>query len=572
LGPAERRQEFINRFAEDHIDSDLPKYHFGSHYSNPGIVLFYLMRQMPYTKGMLELQGGSFDLPDRLFGSVGDAYRWCTTDCSDVRELIPEFFYLPEMLINSQRLELGTRQDGRKVDNVELPRWAKNAHEFVRINRAALESDIASSMIHSWIDLIFGNKQRGREAEKNLNVFYHLTYEGAVDFSKIEDSDLRLSMQTQIAHFGQCPSQLLKQPHPKRSTRKELGFHFTVFSPESKMKLYRPLTQQMEIKNVDLNNQPILRAIFWQNKIYCVRNNDVHTTFKWWSSSPQSSGTGTPFSCSIEKTRRIPVSENGWITHIKDPELESDTPPIDIFKSGKGVLFGGYTSGAIKFWDGHKLTYLCQHLSTVTCVTISESENYFVSGSQDGEVILWISRSEGFAVESRVVDHNKKVTSVDISENLGCYCSSSEDGSINIYSILCSQQLIRAIRPAETRPIHRAMLCPGSPAVLLTYSKNDSTLATFSVNGEELNSVTCKGNTMKSPLITRDHNFNRYLVFGNELGEITIHMVPNLNWNISFRITEEMPIRTVVVSSDMRYIIASCSDGELTIITDPTKL
>ena len=33
-----------------------------------------------------------------------------------------------------------------------------------------------------WIDLIFGHKQRGLAAIHAVNVFYHLTYEGEVNF------------------------------------------------------------------------------------------------------------------------------------------------------------------------------------------------------------------------------------------------------------------------------------------------------------------------------------------------------------------------------------------------------
>ena len=41
--------------------------------------------------------------------------------------------------------------------------------DFVNKLRAALESEYVSQNLHSWIDLIFGYKQRGEEAEKAHN-------------------------------------------------------------------------------------------------------------------------------------------------------------------------------------------------------------------------------------------------------------------------------------------------------------------------------------------------------------------------------------------------------------------
>ena len=69
-------------------------------------------------------------------------------------------------------------QDHKVVDDVVLPPWAKTAHEFIAIQRRALESEQVSGALHSWIDLIFGTKQRGTAAEHASNVFFHLTYEG----------------------------------------------------------------------------------------------------------------------------------------------------------------------------------------------------------------------------------------------------------------------------------------------------------------------------------------------------------------------------------------------------------
>ena len=47
------------------------------------------------------------------------------------------------------------------VNDVRLPPWARDAFEFVRLNREALESDQVSDHLNEWIDLIFGSKQLG---------------------------------------------------------------------------------------------------------------------------------------------------------------------------------------------------------------------------------------------------------------------------------------------------------------------------------------------------------------------------------------------------------------------------
>ncbi|XP_070663069.1 BEACH domain-containing protein C2-like isoform X2 [Malus domestica] len=80
----------------------------------------------------------------------------------------------------------------------------------------ALESEHASTHLHEWIDLIFGYKQRGKEAIMANNFFFYITYEGTVDIDKISDPVQQRATQDQIAYFGQTPSQLLTFPHLKR--------------------------------------------------------------------------------------------------------------------------------------------------------------------------------------------------------------------------------------------------------------------------------------------------------------------------------------------------------------------
>eukprot|EP00961_Rhodomonas_salina_P032183 433881-Rhodomonas_salina.4 len=140
----EKVMRFQERFEmTKEAEPDNPPFHYGTHYSNPGYVLWYLLRLEPYTGAAVSLQGGTFDVPDRMFWSVQDAYQNCTTTLNDVKELVPEFFYLPEFLVNLGKQDFGEPQRRRNIDNVELPPWANGSGLFSRRGVAVACADVA---------------------------------------------------------------------------------------------------------------------------------------------------------------------------------------------------------------------------------------------------------------------------------------------------------------------------------------------------------------------------------------------------------------------------------------------
>jgi hypothetical protein len=108
-----------------------------------------------------------------------------TSDLGEVKELTPEWYTLPDFLRNINGLPLGTTQAGEVVGDVTLPPWAPTAEDFIRTQREALESEYVSQRLHHWVDLIFGHKQRGPAAVEARNVFFYLTYYGAVDVAQV---------------------------------------------------------------------------------------------------------------------------------------------------------------------------------------------------------------------------------------------------------------------------------------------------------------------------------------------------------------------------------------------------
>lgn len=55
-----RLAQFIERF-QNFEDQKIPPFHYGTHYSNAGAVLHYLMRIEPFTYFSVQLGGGQFD-------------------------------------------------------------------------------------------------------------------------------------------------------------------------------------------------------------------------------------------------------------------------------------------------------------------------------------------------------------------------------------------------------------------------------------------------------------------------------------------------------------------------------
>ena len=215
----ERQMEFRERYQSfaEMGDHNAPPFHYGTHYSSAMIVTGYLIRLQPFVQSYLLLQGGSFDHPDRLFYSIEKAWTSASrTNMTDVRELVPEFFYLPEMFVNGNGYDFGMRQgEGGTIDNVVLPPWAKGDPKiFVAKHREALESEYVSRNLHHWIDLVFGQKQRGEAALEATNVFHHLSYRGAKNLDDITDPVERLATIGIIHNFGQTPHQVFQKTHP----------------------------------------------------------------------------------------------------------------------------------------------------------------------------------------------------------------------------------------------------------------------------------------------------------------------------------------------------------------------
>ncbi|RKP02560.1 hypothetical protein CXG81DRAFT_24772 [Caulochytrium protostelioides] len=411
-------------------NGEIPPFLYGSHYSTAGSTLYFLLRMEPFTSLHISLQGGKFDHADRQFRSLDATWRHVLRSQADFKELTPEFFYLPAFLENQNGFDLGTTQKGVRLGDVELPPWAENSDDFVRQHRLALESDYVSAHLHEWIDLIWGYKQRGPEAEAADNVFYYLTYEGMIDIDTIADPQQRSSMEDQINHFGQTPSQLLTKPHPPRLPRREF-IHPTVISHADACHTYVVHLKDSAIKYVAVSKtQDVHRA---QTQSFLASNiGNVLAAL----------GTNEPCEKVVTIDDAQVIRCHAWFPAVNGLEMnfELDTGPvlqrqlpIPLGPSSfplRPSLFTATPDGRYLFvagtWDSTLEVLSVQsglslyrhvetrrgHASRTTAIALCSDSSCVLTGSADGNLIRWDLRSSVMAGHVRGRGAGKSGTGV----------------------------------------------------------------------------------------------------------------------------------------------------------------
>ena len=225
----ERKENYQEHWEslENDEDKDENYDRYGSHYSTSLYLTYYLVRVFPFSYIRIELQGKNFDDPNRLFNSLSNSFECAMTQKSDLRELIPEFFCLPEMFYNLNNLNLGEVVDESTkknvlVNDIEMPPWSRgDAYIFVKKHRELLESAEISEKINEWFNIIFGSKQKGKAAKAIGNLFIRQTYEDFDEIHKKANENEKV-YQKRMVEFGVTPSQLFKSDAAKRYPVKDL--------------------------------------------------------------------------------------------------------------------------------------------------------------------------------------------------------------------------------------------------------------------------------------------------------------------------------------------------------------
>ncbi|KAL8733219.1 MAG: hypothetical protein Q9166_002236 [cf. Caloplaca sp. 2 TL-2023] len=421
----ERQADFRDRYQSfaEMGDHHAPPFHYGTHYSTAMIVTSYLIRLQPFVQSYLLLQGGSFDHPDRLFYSVEKAWASASREnMTDVRELIPEFFYLPEFLLNSNGFDFGERQgNGGSIDQVALPPWAKGDPKiFIAKNREALESEYVCKHLHHWIDLIFGHKQRGEAALEATNVFHHLSYHGARDLDKIKDPVERLATIGIIHNFGQTPHQVFQRNHPARSDARHIP------------------------KQIDTMAENLIRL---PSAVFEISDRVA----------------------SLQYSARL------------DRLMCSASSKVNIGPTYDKYMEWGFVDGGIRFYasDTMKLIGLFEHVHVgqLSCVLYADSKTLITAGN-DCVISVWgvnyTSKSVEMQPTGSLFGHRTAINTLAVSTSFRTLLSASDDGQVLLWD-LNRLEIVRRVSSGDAVTCARIhdvngtiMVCRGPNLTLYT--------------------------------------------------------------------------------------------------------
>ena len=520
----QRREDYLAHWqiSQDDDDREDEYDRYGSHYSTSLYVSYYLVRIFPFAYIRIELQGTSFDDPNRLFNSMSTSFDCSSTQKSDLRELIPELFCLPEMLLNNNDFNLGEIKDNsenteetskkgklKEIQEVVTPKWCdNNPYNFIKKHREVLESYEVSNNLNKWLNLIFGSKQKGAEGNKIKNLYNCQTYE---DYEKVFDQ-LPLDEQDiacRMLEFGVTPNQIFKNDASQRKINLDSKIKSKLFF--NTLENYK----QNQINNVAIKNNLSFeevkgimnlnsaKRIYYfpkdknsenlKNNIYIMNNSNIDIYYRKLDKhiirsdinpdqipdfiNPYYGGDLGDDEFDEISMKIIEKKEGIKLNNYKYADINRQ--PIIWLDKGTILVKGGYWNGNFIIRNLNKpkdnnnvinpnyeeiyntFIYTTSEYSPITKIVVDKNETFAICGNTNGTISIYHINPHNkisWSIYKSINNHNSPIQSIAIHENLNIAITCSEDGLCMLYTLPYFQLYNSFIIGKEEK--NEEILCP----------------------------------------------------------------------------------------------------------------
>uniref|UniRef100_A0A4W6DZY4 Neurobeachin n=1 Tax=Lates calcarifer TaxID=8187 RepID=A0A4W6DZY4_LATCA len=505
-----KRAAFYAERYETWEDDQTPPCHYNSHYSTAATTLHWLVRIEPFTTFFLSANNNKFDHPDRTFSAIARSWRNCQRDTSDVKELIPEFYYLPEMFVNSNGYHLGMREDRTMVCDVDLPAWAKKPEDLVRINRMATEAQIQS--------------------------------------------------------FGQTPSQLLIEPHPPRSSAMHLSPLMFKDQMQQDVIMVLKFPSNSPVTHVAANTLPHLTI----PAVVTVTCSRLFAVNRWHNTVAPGYSLEQAHHLPIEMDSLVANNTGNnkrQITDLVDQSIQITTHCFVVTADNRYILVCGFWDKSFRVYSSEtgKLTQIVfGHWDVVTCLARSESyiggDCYIVSGSRDATLLLWYWSGRHHIIgdypapRAVLTGHDQEVVCVSVCAELGLVISGAKEGPCLVHTI--TGDLLRALEGPEHYQSPRLISVSSEGHCIIYYERGR--FCNFSINGKLLAQMELNDSTRAILLSSDGHN----LVTGGDNGVVEVWQACDFK-QLYIYPGCDAGIRAMDLSHDQRTLITGMASGSI---------
>jgi hypothetical protein len=510
---------------------------------NPLGLYLWMNRMEPFTSLHIAIQGGKFDQPPRLFSSLQRSFNCAMTLLGDSRELIPEFFFCPEFLINRDNFDFGWIDDETKVDDVVLPPWAQTAYDFIYLHRKALESDHVSNNLHKWIDLIWGDKQRGKIADLHDNTYDPHLYDDIWCEDKLKDRRLRSQIEAIQQQVGQIPPQLFDRPHPSRFARR---WKSSLLAPTS----------------VCLNTEQVIAAAVFIGtdqtvKISVIDNQGLAAVFHW-------KDIGKVMNRSLE------FESNEAIFRRVVPGLAQivQGKSLSAFINDSSVIICRENEIFKVSFDSRTVDIVQRHCEDVAA--LASDEDLLGIANKDGFLMILKNMNHLFTIPS----HVSAISCCSINSAFRSLIFGTHDGFLAFCS-LSTRSLIRVVDLQERKP--KALLFTPGWGFVVVYTtqilrgQRDYSFSLFTINGDLIRSKSITYSLRAWSARKSDDGFD-FVVFADSNRDCYYFEAFFLNPRDRFLRTEEnvksidlleKPLAAAVVLQNGRVVFAPVTPGPI---------